>query len=51
VVVGGIMLAPNLILVVVPILIALFSRRQPPATNGARPAAHATTYAARTEPA
>jgi cobalt-zinc-cadmium resistance protein CzcA len=56
VVVGGIMLAPNLILVVVPILIALFSRRQPPATNRARPTAHATAHAtthaaARTEPA
>ena len=29
VVVGGILLAPNLILVVVPVLISLFSRRQP----------------------
>jgi len=29
VVVGGIILAPNLILVIVPVLIALFSRRQP----------------------
>ena len=29
VVVGGIILAPNLILVVVPVLISLFSRRRP----------------------
>jgi cobalt-zinc-cadmium resistance protein CzcA len=29
VVVGGIILAPNLILVVVPVLISLFSRRKP----------------------
>jgi cobalt-zinc-cadmium resistance protein CzcA len=34
--VGGILLAPNLILVVLPVLISLFSRRR---TNaGARPA-------------
>lgn len=41
VVVGGIMLAPNLILVIVPILIGLFSRRKP--APGMRPpeAAHA----------
>lgn len=38
VVVGGILLAPNLILVVVPVLISLFSRRQP--NPDARPAAH-----------
>ncbi|NEU13223.1 efflux RND transporter permease subunit [Methylobacterium sp. BTF04] len=45
VVVGGILLAPNLILVVVPILISLFSRRRP--TPGARPpsAAHAAAHA------
>ncbi|WP_375455784.1 efflux RND transporter permease subunit [uncultured Methylobacterium sp.] len=38
VVVGGILLAPNLILVVVPVLISLFSRRRP--NPDARPAAH-----------
>ncbi|WP_336485708.1 efflux RND transporter permease subunit [Methylobacterium nigriterrae] len=38
VVVGGILLAPNLILVVVPILISLFSRRRPSAA--AAPAPH-----------
>jgi cobalt-zinc-cadmium resistance protein CzcA len=45
VVVGGILLAPNLILVVVPILIGLFSRRRP--APGARPpeAAHAAALA------
>ncbi|KQU17659.1 cytochrome C peroxidase [Methylobacterium sp. Leaf94] len=44
VVVGGILLAPNLILVVVPILIALFSRRVPaaiPSEGAARAAARA----------
>jgi cobalt-zinc-cadmium resistance protein CzcA len=44
VVVGGILLAPNLILVVVPILIALFSRRVPaaiPSQAAARAAAQA----------
>jgi cobalt-zinc-cadmium resistance protein CzcA len=44
VVVGGILLAPNLILVVVPILIALFSRRVPaaiPSEAAARAAAQA----------
>jgi cobalt-zinc-cadmium resistance protein CzcA len=44
VVVGGILLAPNLILVVVPILIALFSRRVPaaiPSPAAARAAAQA----------
>jgi heavy metal efflux system protein len=46
VVVGGILLAPNLILVVVPILIALFSRRKPaagigPASRTAKQAEHA----------
>ncbi|KQP07713.1 cytochrome C peroxidase [Methylobacterium sp. Leaf99] len=46
VVVGGIMLAPNLILVIVPILIGLFSRRKP--APGVRPpeAAHAAARAA-----
>ncbi|MCJ2035357.1 efflux RND transporter permease subunit [Methylobacterium sp. J-068] len=44
VVVGGIMLAPNLILVVVPILIALFSRRTP-AVNATPPAARAVAQA------
>ncbi|SFG88469.1 efflux RND transporter permease subunit [Methylobacterium gossipiicola] len=45
VVVGGILLAPNLILVVVPILIGLFSRRKP--APGVRPpeAAHAAALA------
>jgi len=45
VVVGGILLAPNLILVVVPILIGLFSRRKP--APHARPpeAAHAAALA------
>ncbi|WP_375464776.1 efflux RND transporter permease subunit [uncultured Methylobacterium sp.] len=38
VVVGGILLAPNLILVVVPVLISLFSRRPP--NPDARPIAH-----------
>ncbi|MGU3538948.1 efflux RND transporter permease subunit [Methylobacterium sp. A54F] len=38
VVVGGILLAPNLILVVVPVLISIFSRRRP--NPAARPAAH-----------
>ncbi|MEH3117756.1 MAG: CusA/CzcA family heavy metal efflux RND transporter [Methylorubrum populi] len=38
VVVGGILLAPNLILVVLPVLISLFSRRRP--NDGAVPAAN-----------
>ncbi|MGY2046892.1 efflux RND transporter permease subunit [Methylobacterium sp. JK268] len=38
VVVGGIVVAPNLILVVVPVLIALFSRRRPLSVSRAAPA-------------
>ena len=34
VVVGGMMLAPVLILIILPVLIALFSRREPPAPKG-----------------
>ncbi|MCJ2123997.1 efflux RND transporter permease subunit, partial [Methylobacterium sp. J-077] len=41
VVVGGIILAPNLILVVVPVLISLFSRRQPK-LNTQEPVEHQT---------
>jgi cobalt-zinc-cadmium resistance protein CzcA len=33
VVVGGILLAPLLVLLVLPVLIATFSRRQPPSTS------------------
>jgi heavy metal efflux system protein len=36
--VGGIILAPNLILVIVPVLISLFSRRRPNPDAQARPA-------------
>ncbi|GJE28330.1 efflux RND transporter permease subunit [Methylobacterium organophilum] len=43
VVVGGILLAPNLILVVVPVLIGLFSRRRP--NSAAQPGAHARAAA------
>ncbi|UMY15651.1 CusA/CzcA family heavy metal efflux RND transporter [Methylobacterium organophilum] len=43
VVVGGILLAPNLILVVVPVLIGLFSRRRP--NPAAQPGAHARAAA------
>jgi cobalt-zinc-cadmium resistance protein CzcA len=45
VVVGGIMLAPNLILVVVPILIGLFSRRKPAPGMHPPEAAHAAARA------